>query len=139
MSTPSRRPTNRSGQKNLHVGPPLPAGGDGGGGGGAPGGRARRMREYIEFHNPTDEQRQASFVIDTRGLPPEIRTSFVLTRLDTIDPLPSSITGIVPKGQSPSGHGHGLTGKLAEWLDRIEDELEETAGALVEGCDSQMM
>jgi hypothetical protein len=128
------------GQKNLHIGPPLPAGGGGGGGGtgggGTPGGGGRApaesrrpMREYVEFHNPTNTPRVASLVIDLRGVPPEIRTSFVLTRLDTVQPLPSSITGI----KTPDAHhSHGLAAHLANWIDRIEDELEETAGELLE-------
>ncbi len=120
------------GQKNLHVGSPLPAhsngGGGGGAGGGIPGGQLRPMREYVEFHNPTTTPRQATFVIDLRGLPPEIRTSFVLTPIDTLQPLPSSITGVHKPGQ----HHHGLVGELAKWADRIEDELEQTSGALLE-------
>jgi hypothetical protein len=155
-------PLNRQiGQKNLHVGPPLPArgGGGGGGGGGTPGtggghgtgggpgagggagaggagqrgGTLRPMREYVEFHNPTNATRQASLVIDLRGVPPEIRTSFVLTKLDTVQPLGQSITGIKTPG---ARHSHGLVGRLATWIDRIEDEIEETTGELLEwlGC-----
>jgi hypothetical protein len=49
-----------------------------------------------------------------------MRTSFVLTRLDTVQPLPSSSTGIkTPGGQHP----HGLGAHLVKWIDRIEDEL----------------
>jgi uncharacterized membrane protein YgcG len=135
------------GQKNLHIGPPLPATPDGGGGGGgsggggsggggsgsgvgaggAPGAGRRRMREYVEFHNPTSAPRQATLVLDLRGLPPEIRASFVLTPIDTAQPLPTSITGI----HQPQHHYHGLLGGVARWADRIEDEIEETAGALL--------
>jgi hypothetical protein len=126
-------PGNRQiGQKNLHIGPPLPASrGDGSGSNGASGGPAgrRSMREYVEFHNPTAAPRVSSLVLDLRGVPPEIRTSFVLTAIDTEQPLPSSIKGIKTPGAS---HSHGLSGRLLEWLDRIEDELEETAGELLE-------
>ena len=141
------------GQKNLHVGPPLPArsaggGGGGGGGGGAPrgGGAGSRgagagagpgaggrpihlMREYVEFHNPTKSSREATLAIDLRGLPPELRLSFLLTGLDTVQPLPKSITGIVQAGGK---HRHGLGGDILRWIDRIEDEIEETTGELLE-------
>jgi hypothetical protein len=132
-------PTNRQiGQKNLHIGPPLPAhgsprsGGGGGGGGGQPGG-GRPMREYIDFHNPSAAARESSLVFDLRGLPPQIRVSFALTKIDTATPLPGAITGIKQPGKE---HPHGLTGELQRWLDRIEDELEETTGELLEWIDS---
>ena len=154
------------GQKNLHIGPALPAaagggdpGGGGPGGGGAPGDRgagprggqrtgvrgfggalpqdaeaapegaeqAVSMVEYLEFHNPTSLTRESTLVVDLRGLPPEIRVSFVLTSLETVNPLSASITGVHRTGPQ----AHGLLGELAVWADRIEDELAETAGRLL--------
>jgi hypothetical protein len=66
-------------------------------------------------------------VLDLRGLPPQITTSFVLTPLDTVQPLPSSITGVHRHGRR-----HGLGGELGRWADRIEDEAEEVAGRLLD-------
>ncbi len=75
------------GQKNVHIGPPLPPdpggspGGSPGGGPGAPAGggpvgggasAAQTMSEYIEFHNPTNAPRPASLVLDLRTLPPGV-------------------------------------------------------------------
>jgi hypothetical protein len=125
----------QAGQKNLHIGPPLPArsggggagGGTPGGGGGGAAGERQAMREYVEFHNPTAAPRQANLVLDLRGLPPQIITSFVLTPLDTVQPLPSSITGVHRHGRH-----HGLGGELGRWADRIKDEAEEVAGRLLD-------
>jgi len=78
--------------------------------------------------------------LGSRGLPPELRTSFVLTKLDTVNPLPSAITGVGttahPRVAGGNKHGHGLAGKLAHWLDLIEDEIEETSGPTVEWLES---
>jgi hypothetical protein len=87
------------------------------------------MREYVEFHNASGAARVSSLVIDTRVLPPELRTSFVLTDLDTLNPLPGGVTGVTGSG-TPQSHGHSVSGLLLEWFDKIEDELEHTAGAL---------
>jgi hypothetical protein len=140
------------GQKNLHIGPALPAGsgGGGGGGGGEPGGtgagggspgsrgegpggggagdgaEAASMTEYVEFHNPTSAARQSTFVLDLRGLPPELRVSFLLTEIDTVNPLTDSLTGV-----HQPGHPHSLPGALGEWADRIANELEEAAATLL--------
>lgn len=90
-------PRNRQvGQKNLHIGPPLPpappGGGPGGGRGGVPGGP--HMTEYVEFHNASAFPREATLVFDLRGLPAGLRASVRLTRLDTAAPLADSVTGI---------------------------------------------
>lgn len=109
-------PANKQiGQKNLHIGPPLPpvgsgpgggpgSGGGPGGPGGAPGG-TRSMREYIEFHNSTNNGRTSTLVFDLRGLPQELKVSFVLTPIKTVNPLPDSITGVI----STTGE-HGTLG-----------------------------
>ncbi|TXC99501.1 hypothetical protein [Streptomyces sp. ISID311] len=80
-------PTNpRVGQKNLHIGSPLPPG---------PGpGRGRRMREYVEFHNPTGHEQRTEITFDLRALPPEVEVSFLLTPLRTDRPLKDSLFGV---------------------------------------------
>ena len=109
-------PANKQiGQKNLHIGPPLPAvgGGTGGGAGagggpGGPGGApgsSRPMREYIEFHNSTSSARTSTLAFDLRGLPPQLRVSFVLTPIKTVNPLPSSITGVISATGDPGSLG----------------------------------
>lgn len=93
-------PRNRQvGQKNLHIGPPLPAGGEGGGGapgGGGPGGQpgARVMEEIVEFHNPGAAPRQADLIFDLTALPSPVEVSFQLTAVDTAAPLAESIDGV---------------------------------------------
>ncbi|HEV3198644.1 MAG TPA: hypothetical protein VGZ73_12065 [Bryobacteraceae bacterium] len=66
--TPRQR---QVGQKNVHIGPPLPpspspGGGGTGGGSGVPGPGV--MGELIEFHNPTDAVRLASLIFDFSGI-----------------------------------------------------------------------
>jgi hypothetical protein len=128
------------GQKNVHIGPPLPpdpGGSPGGGPGAAPaeggpvgGGAwaAQTMSEYIEFHNPTNAPRPASFVLDLRTLPPEIQVSFVLTPLTTTTGLPSAITGIHAPGARPPG----LVSELERWLDLIGHDWRHRAGELLQ-------
>jgi hypothetical protein len=100
-------PINRQiGQKNLHIGPPL-----------ARHSPRRRMLEYVEFHNPTPELREVTLVIDTRPLPSELRTLFALTRLDTTNPLPSSITGV----RNPSGRPRG--NRLGKWIIKLPSRI----------------
>jgi hypothetical protein len=82
------------GQKNLHIGPPLPSS-PSGGGGGAPGGQpVSEMREYVEFHNPTAAPREATLVFDLRALPSQLRVELALTALDTVRPIAQSISGV---------------------------------------------
>ena len=114
-------PANKQiGQKNLHVGPPQPPVGGGAPGGGAPGGGpgtgggpgapvggTRPMREYIEFHNSTSSARTSTLVYDLRGLPKELRVSFVLAPITTVNPLPGSITGVVSTTGEPGTLGPG--------------------------------
>lgn len=94
-------PVNRQvGQKNLHIGPALAPGGMGGGGmgGGGMGGGSPMgvpaMEEYVEFHNPTAAARETALVLDLRGLPPQLTTTFRLTRLTTAAPLGQSLAGV---------------------------------------------
>jgi hypothetical protein len=96
-------PKNRQvGQKNLHILslpaiPPLkipntgPPAGIFPPGGGPP--RPGQL-EFIEFHNPILRVREASLVIDLRGLPPQLSIAFQLSHLETVNPLPRSITGV---------------------------------------------
>ena len=115
-------PANKQiGQKNLHIGPPLPAvgGAQGGapGSGGSPGapggipGGFRPMREYIEFHNTTNTTRTSTLVFDLRGLPQQLRVSFVLTPMESVDPLPGSIKGVVSTTGEPGSLGPGCQHK----------------------------
>jgi hypothetical protein len=129
------------GQKNVHIGPPLPPdpnGSPGGGPGAAPAGggpvgggasAAQTMSEYIEFHNPTSAPRPATFVLDLRTLPPEFRVSFVLTPLTTTTGLPSAITGIHAPG---AGRRPGLVSELERWLDLIGHDWRHRAGELLQ-------
>jgi hypothetical protein len=92
--TPRQR---QVGQKNVHIGPPLPpspspGGGGTGGGSGVPGPGV--MGELIEFHNPTDAVRLASLIFDFRGLPPALQVTLRFTKLDTVKPLGQSISGV---------------------------------------------
>jgi hypothetical protein len=91
------------GQKNLHIGAPLPPSPAPGGGGpgttggspgtGAPGGRSK-LFEYVEFHNPTEEDRVSDLVFDLRRIPPALGVSLQLTPLQTEGPLESSLVGV---------------------------------------------
>jgi hypothetical protein len=128
------------GQKNVHIGPALTPNPDSGSPGGAADAgssdtgmsavqTAPSMREYLEFHNPAGVYRSASFVLDLRALPPEIRVSFALTPLTTAGPLDSAITGIYIPGAE---HRPGLAAELVPWLDRIEDDWEHSADELLE-------
>lgn len=104
------------GQKNLHIGPPLPASGEGGGGGGdEPGGQpaAPMMREYVEFHNPTAESRETTLRIDLSQLPSSLKVSFRLTPLQTSAPLQDSISGVDNTRQP------GVTERLGDFIGRI--------------------
>ncbi|KWF15206.1 hypothetical protein WL82_28905 [Burkholderia ubonensis] len=127
------------GQKNLHIGPPLnagpfpPSGSASGGAGGAAGagsgaagaagsgasGRPQHafhtMREYVEFHNPATTMRQATIVFDLRGLPSQLRVAFRLSRLETVKPLTSSISGARERKRS-------LAGWLSDAVDEIIDD-----------------
>jgi len=106
MNVDEITPRNKQvGQKNLHIGPPLPPTP---GGGGAP--RARVMQEYVEFHNPTSSVRVATLVFDLSTLPPQLETTFMFTPLDTVNPLPVSLVGVTPP------HKPGLIGKILNFL-----------------------
>jgi len=72
-------PRNRGiGQRNLHIGPPLPASP------GPKGGPA--MHEYIELHNPFAEESEFDLVFDFRSLPKQLQVRLQFTRLDTVEP-----------------------------------------------------
>src|SRR6266571_4519647 len=93
-------PTNKQvGQKNLHIGPPLPPGPELGGGNGAP--QPGAMEEYVEFHNPTGVPRRADLRIDLRNLPPELGVSFHLANVDTERPLGESVIGVASTRDEP--------------------------------------
>jgi hypothetical protein len=75
------------GQKNLHIGPPLPASPGGGGH------QRRPFREVVDFWNPTERVREATLVFDLRTLHPSIRSTLFFSRLDTVLPMPRAVTG----------------------------------------------
>ena len=104
------------------------------GAGGGPGGFPI-LREYIEFNNPTGAFAPGQLRDPAQSLPPELRVSFLLSEINTAKPLPTSITGVTSTGGGPP-HGHHLGDHLLHWLHRIEEELEETTGRLLEwaGC-----
>jgi hypothetical protein len=121
------------GQKNLHIGPPLPPTPKPGGGAGGPGGRpgARPFSEVIEFHNPEVAPRLATLVFDFRLLHPNIQPTLFFPPLTTTVPMLAAVTGytkLVKAEDSPSGvfgkllqEGRELLGEL----DRIEDAIED--------------
>jgi hypothetical protein len=85
------------GQKNVHVGPPLPASpgpGGGSGGGGVPQPVPEGSLLHVEFNNPTAAVLTANLEIDARGLPPELSLVFQTSTLNTVNPLSSSLTGV---------------------------------------------
>ncbi|WP_275561285.1 hypothetical protein [Streptomyces sp. 5-6(2022)] len=88
MNVDEIAPTNRQvGQKNLHAGPRIPPEP-------VPGRGGARMREYVEFHNPTAGERRTDLVFDLRGLPREWEVTFLLTPLRTEKPLRKSLFGV---------------------------------------------
>ncbi len=83
-------PRNRQvGQKNLQIGAPLPPGPKP-----LSGPPHLGQLEFVEFHNPNAAVREANLVIDLRGLPPQLSTSFELSHIDSMRPLPQSFTGV---------------------------------------------
>ncbi len=97
-------PSNRQvGQKNLHIGPPLPPSGRPGDGGPQGGGVPAHLGqlEFVEFNNPTAAVREASLVIDLRGLPPQLSVAFQTTHLEIAGPS-QSIAGVARiRGENP--------------------------------------
>jgi hypothetical protein len=127
-------PTNpQVGQKNLHIGPPLPASPRRG----APG---HRMQEYIEFHNPTPKERVTDLVFDLRPLPPALRMWLRFTKLDTVAPLEQSLTGIeavhrpglIDESRKALLEGVELGEAVLHWLDRWLDRVEAKLGGEAE-------
>jgi hypothetical protein len=129
MNVDELTPRNKQvGQKNLHIGPPLPPSPSpgGGGGGGGPGGvpASPLMREYIEFHNPSSAPREASLVFDLRALPPQIALSFRLTKVATAAPLGTSLSGVASvrplslrdRLMNAFGHVFRCLGRFLAWL-----------------------
>jgi hypothetical protein len=122
------------GQKNLHIGPPLPASPRRGGPGG------HRMEEYIEFHNPTPKERVTDLVFDLRPLSPALRAWFRLTELDTVAPLEQSLTGIeavhrpgpTDEARKALLEGVELSEAVLHWLDRWLDRVEAKLGGEAE-------
>ena len=119
-------PENRQvGQKNLHIGPPLPASPEPGGGAGSGSGAPAHLGqlEFVEFHNPTAAVREADLVIDLRGLPPQLSTAFQLTAVETVSPLSESIAGVArTRKEDPQefvGEGSDTECRCSENLRRI--------------------
>lgn len=87
-------PRNRQiGQKNLHIGEPLPADGSAGV---VPGGSPLQaaMNEYIEFHNAQNSARNTTLKFEFNHLPEELEISLQFTQLNTTLPIEEAITGI---------------------------------------------
>jgi hypothetical protein len=108
----------RIGQKNLHIGPPLPASGSAAANAQTDAGSSYpQMSEIIEFHNPGSTEREATLVFDLRRLPPELQVHFKLTPLRTVNALSSSLSGI-NRIISPSQEQRvlGLLQLLLRWL-----------------------
>jgi hypothetical protein len=111
-------PANRQiGQKNLHIGPPLPPGPAPGGGtaGGAGGGPA--MRAYVELRNPTSIEVVSTVVFDLRALPPGLAVQVQLTPLKTAGPFENALTGLTvtnapPLVEAPRQGCAGFIGRL---------------------------
>ena len=82
-------PRNRGiGQKNLHIGPPLPA---------VPKPRKfplPQMREYIEFNNPYFEEMEFDLVFDFQSLPTQLEVRLQFTEMHTVQPLKKALIGI---------------------------------------------
>lgn len=120
------------GQKNLHIGPPLPPNpmSPAGGARGSP--SAGMMQEYVEFHNPTSSSRVATLVFDLRQLPPQLHTSFKLTPLDTVNPLPNSLVGVAaPMQPGVIEKAVEILGSLFGWLILI-GQIIQLLGCLIE-------
>jgi len=118
------------GQKNMHIGPPLPAspspGGGGRGGGGSPG--RRPFIEVVDFWNPTTTIREATLLFDLRAVHPNVRPTLFFTKLDTVLPMPQAVSGYTKIVSDPLLHA-GLLGHLLDKAlraaDRVEDRVED--------------
>jgi hypothetical protein len=121
------------GQKNLHIGPPLPPSPAPGGGAPSAGGQPRGgsaqgiisvMEEYVEFHNPTPNTREATLVLDMRTLPAALSASFKLTELKTAKPLRESVTGVRKTRQPGLFEGiAALLSRFFRWLGALIERL----------------
>jgi hypothetical protein len=114
------------GQKNLHIGPPLPPSPHPRGGPGPSGQPFRPYRQYVEFHNPTASPRAVDLVFDLRRLPAGIRTVLGFSELATSQPLASALSGIahvLPPAGLTGEIERGLH-EIAEAIDRAEDFVE---------------
>jgi hypothetical protein len=79
-------PRNRGiGQRNLHIGPPLPA---------SQGPRGQVMREYIEFYNPYADAAEFDLLFDFRSLPAALEVRLQFPEMKTVEPLEHAIVGI---------------------------------------------
>ena len=117
------------GQKNLHIGAPLPP---------SPiPPPPPGFREYVEFHNSSTERRIADLVFDLRPLPPELHMWLRLSDLKTRAPLEESLDGIATSHRPGLAHevksallaGVHDVEELLEWFDRCLHRLEaELAG-----------
>ena len=134
MNVDAITPTNRQvGQKNLHIGPPLPASpgpapGPPTGGGPRPG---PTWYPYVELHSPGPMHVRSQIHLDLRALPAALRVSFMLTPLPTERPLDRSTRGLLRTREAssadfpPSLRGRrrpgavSLVAKLVAWLLRL--------------------
>lgn len=118
------------GQKNLHIGPPLPA---------MPGpGMARRepgsivriaagerpFTEVVDFWNSTTATREASLVFDLRALHKNIRPTLYFTKLDTAFPMLHAVSGYT-KVVGRQKERLDLLQELFRFLHRVEECVED--------------
>jgi hypothetical protein len=99
MSINELAPGNRQiGQKNLHIGPPLPLPPGSPGippASGTPGAaQSDKQLEYVEFHNASGSDRSSDLVFDLRRVPPSLAVSLQLTPVQTPGPLVDSLIGV---------------------------------------------
>jgi hypothetical protein len=135
-------PRNRGiGQRNLHIGPPLPA---------SPGPKGGpMMHEYVEIHNPFAEDSEFDVVFDFRSLPKELQVRLQFTHLDTVEPLHHALVGIASahagnlveiRTNKDSDHGrhckHSKRIELPSFVDRIHVASPSTR-VLVQGVKLQ--
>ena len=79
-------PRNRGiGQRNLHIGPPLPP---------SQGPRGQVMREYIEFYNPYADAAEFDLLFDFRSLPALLEVRLQFPEMKAVEPLEHAIVGI---------------------------------------------
>jgi hypothetical protein len=86
---------------------------------------AGRMLEYVEFHNPTEHERETDLVFDLRRLPAELRVCLRLTDLATSRPLDQALVGVEHRGALQRAKE-----EMLEWVEAGEHVVRWLDGAL---------